>query len=242
MAKFGTLKTKILQKLTEAYASGKKDEIKDTLKLMKENKDFLNMYLFYEEIENKYIGDKETAEIFLEEIEPLLKKQATWISKFTKEFDNKVGDVPVTENVIYTYLDVLTEAETLKNIERKMEARKKLAEHLVTKKETPELVESFSPNENLLHTVLTNNFNVLYSNTLNEEEKKELTTLLSMPEKELEESFKTLQEEVTEKLNGMLVVEADEAKPKLTQAMEEAKSMKPTKFNYYKLQQLKKGL
>jgi hypothetical protein len=40
----------------------------------------------------------------------------------------------------------------------------------------------------------------------------------------------------------MLVTEADIAKPRLTEAITEARSMKPSKLNYYKLQQLKKGL
>ena len=66
MKKFGVIKTKILNKLTESYANENKAEIKDILTLIKENKEFKEMYLFYEEIENKYIEDKETAKLYVE--------------------------------------------------------------------------------------------------------------------------------------------------------------------------------
>ena len=53
--KFGAIKTKILNKLTESYASENKAEIKDILTTIKEDKHFKEMYLFYEEIENKFM-------------------------------------------------------------------------------------------------------------------------------------------------------------------------------------------
>ena len=66
MNKFGELKNKMLTKLTESYTKENKTEVKDILKTIKENKDFKEMYLFYEEIENKYIEDKETAKLYVE--------------------------------------------------------------------------------------------------------------------------------------------------------------------------------
>lgn len=244
MNKFGTLKTKILQKLTDAYASGNKSEIKNILKLIKENKEFLNMYLFYEEMENKYIDDKESAEIFLEEITPLLKKHKHGISEFTKELDKKIGDVPITENTLYTYMDTLLEADTLKNVHNKIVAKKKLIEHLTTKKE---LVESENvqviQNEALLHTVLASNFNALYGTTLTEEEQKQFVQIMSMTNDELSNKFGTLKEEVTEKMTTMLKEDNNkELVDKLSTALSEAKQMKPTRYNYYKLEQLKNGL
>ena len=55
MNKFGELKNKMLTKLTESYTKENKTEVKDILKTIKENKDFKEMYLFYEEIESKTI-------------------------------------------------------------------------------------------------------------------------------------------------------------------------------------------
>ena len=55
MAKVGVIKSKLLKKLTETYSTDNKVEMKNILKLVKENKDFKDLYLFYEEMENKYI-------------------------------------------------------------------------------------------------------------------------------------------------------------------------------------------
>ena len=95
MVKFGALKTKILERLVEAYAFGAKDEIKNILKLMKENKEFLNRYLFYEEVEGKNIENKEDAELFVEKIIPLLKKDSNNILEFSKTLDKKIKGVQV---------------------------------------------------------------------------------------------------------------------------------------------------
>jgi len=244
MNKFGTVKSKVLQKITDAYINGKKDEVKNTLRLMKESKEFLNLYLFYEEVENKNVEDKEHAELFVEEIAPILKKQMAKVSSFCKSLDKKLGDVNVTENELYSNLDVLSESDTLKNVDKKIKAKKKLVEHLLVKKEISEPTSTkIIENTTLLNTVLSNNFNVLYSNTLNEEEKKELAEILSISDKDLNDNFKTLQEEVTEKMNNLI---KEEKKPelieKLSSANYEAGQMKPSKFNYYKLLQLKNGI
>lgn len=244
MNKFGTLKTKILQKFTDAYANGNKSEIKEILKLISENKNFRNLYLFYEEIENKYIQDKKDAELFVEEIVPIVKEHKSKINKFCKELDKKIGDVVITENTVYLYLDKLTENDTLKNVHTKIDARKKLIEHLTLEKEPIQtdpipVVE----NETLLHSVLANNFNVLYSSTLSEDDQKQLKQILAISNNELQTNFKTLQEEVSQKLAQLLSEEKnDEAKTKINQALTEAGRLEVSKFNYYKLQQLKNGL
>ena len=101
----------------------------------------------------------------------------------------------------------------------------------------------FTENENLLHNVLANNFNILYNETLNEEQKEELKKILVINNEELETNFKTLKEEVTQKLNVLLNEEKNiDAKTKINQALTEAGHLDVSKFNYYKLQQLKNGL
>jgi len=244
MTKFGTLKTKILQNLTEAYVLGKKDVIKDTLKLMKENKEFLNMYLFYEEVENKNIEDKKEAELYVEEIIPLLRKHSKGITKFCKTLDKKFN-VPTThDNDVYSYLDILSEDDSLKNINKKGEAKKELVNHLMVKKEIPEPTSTtIIENTSLLHTILSSNFNALYGNTLNEEEKKQLTEILSISESDLKTNFSILQEEVTTKMGKLLAEEKNtELRDKLNRALEESKTLGVSKYNYYKLQVLKTGL
>ena len=135
MNKFGVLKTKMLKKLTESYTKENKTEVKDILKTIKENKEFKEMYLFYEEIENKYFEDKEIAKLYVEEVINVLREKSNNISDFTKSLENKIGEVEINENEIYSALDQLTESDNLNNIEKKVLAKRKLVNHLVTKKE-----------------------------------------------------------------------------------------------------------
>ena len=134
MNKFGIIKTKMLNKLTESYANENKSEIKSILKEIKENKEFKEMYLFYEEIESKYFEDKEVAKLYVEEVSGMLKEKSSDISKFTKTLNEKFGNVEITENELYSTLDQLTENDNLNNIEKKVLAKRKLVNHLVTKK------------------------------------------------------------------------------------------------------------
>lgn len=245
MNKFGLLKSKLLQKLTESYVNGDKSEIKKILKTVKEDKNFKDLYLFYEDIENKYIKTVDEAKLYIEEITPIIKEKSRKISKLTKSLHKGLENITINENDLYKNIDILLENNTLKNIDKKISAKTKLIEHLTKEKNNINEVGTtvFTKNENLLHNVLVNDFNVLYSNTLNEEQKEELKKILSITNEELETNFKTLQEEVTKKLDDLSTNEKNEdTKTKLNQALTEAKHMEITKFNYYKLEQLKNGL
>ena len=182
MNKFGVIKTKLLNKLTEAYAQENKSEVKDILNTIKENKDFKELYLFYEEIENKYIDNTEVAKLYVEGLSPILKSHKEDVNSFIKSLSSKLNDVVSESNEIYESLDILSENDNLNNIEKKVKAKMKLVEHLTTKKEIKESKDkTIVPNETLLNAVLANNFNVLYSNTLSESEKEELKNILSIP-------------------------------------------------------------
>ena len=100
MKKFGIIKSKLLNKLTESYANENKAEIKNILTTIKENKDFKEMYLFYEEIENKYIDDKETAQLYVEGIANILKQQMDEISIFCTSLNKMINLDYINENEI----------------------------------------------------------------------------------------------------------------------------------------------
>ena len=244
MNKFGVLKTKILKKLTESYSNKNKGEVKDILNTIKENKDFKEMYLFYEEIENKYFDDKEIAKLYVEEIQSVLKDKSDKIASFSKNLNTKLKDVEINENELYSNLDLLVQGENLSNIDKKIIAKKKLVEHLTTKKEIvkkedAQLVE----NENLLYAVLANNFNVLYNHSLNESQKKELQGILSLSDEDLEVKISDLKESILGQVGSILSESKDgDLTGKLTKVKDEVNEMKPSKFNYYRLVQLKNGL
>mgnify|MGYP003330375943 CR=1 FL=1 len=249
MNKFGQIKSKLLVKLTESYSNQNKNEMKDILKLIKENKKFKEMYLFYEEIENKYIEDRETAKLYVEGVEtmmthPSLGIDKTDLSVFCETLNEKLGDVKIENNELYECLDVISQKNTLSNIEEKVVAKKKLVEHLTKKKETKVKEDTkVITNESLLHTILASNFNVLYSNMLNEEQQKELKNILDMSYSDVLEKTSELREGVLNQVNSLLTESTDsEIKSKLENVKKEIIEMLPSKYNYYRLTELKNGL
>lgn len=243
MSKFGILKTKILNKLTESYSTQNKKEVKDILSTIKENKDFKEMYLFYEEIENKYIEEKEVAQLYVENISPILRQNMESIKEFSKSLDAKMNVTDVEVSGLYEALDALAEGDKLSNIEKKVTAKRKLIEHLTTKKEIVENAsKNVTPNESLLHAVLANNFNVLYNATLSESEKEKLKEILSIPQAELATNTNELKESILTQVDGLLKEATDELATKLGNVQKEVKEMEPSKYNYYRLLELKNGL
>jgi hypothetical protein len=237
----------LLNKLTESYLNKNKSEIKSILKEIKENKTFKEMYLFYEEIENKYIEDKDIAKLYVEGLstyfgEPI----GNWneLNMFCEFLKSKLNDVEIQPNELYESLDILSEKDLLSNIEKKVIAKKKLVDHLTTKKEILESKETtLVPNETLLNAVLANNFNVLYSNTLSESQKEELKNILSISGDELISKSNELSESILNKINSLLTESSDsELKIKLDNVKKEVSVMSPSKYNYYRLTELKNGL
>ncbi len=249
MNKFGVIKTKMLTKLTESYSKENKKEVKDILSEIKKNKEFKEMYLFYEEIENKYIDDKETAKLYVEGVSTMLsnsmvKGTSEGLSTFCDSLNEKLGDIEIQSNEIYESLDILSEKDTLSNIEQKVIAKKKLVEHLTTKKEIQESKDStLVPNESLLQAVLANNFNVLYSNTLSESQKEELKNILSIPQEELSIKTTELKESIINQVSTLLNESSDnDLTTKLNKVKDEVTQMTTSKYNYYRLTELKNGL
>jgi hypothetical protein len=244
MKKFGIVKTKILNKLIEYYSNENKEEIKNVLGLIKENKDFKEMYVFYEEIENKYIENKEEAQLYVETLEDILKAKSANLEQFSFRINKAMNQEDIYESEVYEALDALTEDDTLSNIESKVKSKTKLVEHLTTKKESNQTNEGVVvPNESLLQAVLTNNFNVLYSNTLSESQKEELKNILAIPYDELSSKTTELKESIINQVGTILSESNDvDLTTKLNKVKDEVQSMKLSRYNYYRLTELKNGL
>jgi hypothetical protein len=247
MNKFGTVKNKILTKLTESYVKENKSEIKEVLSLIKENKDFKEMYLFYEEIENKYIEDKEIAKLYVEGLSTYFGQpigNMTNINTLCESLHKKLENVEITSNDLYESLDMLSEKDSLSNIEKKVIAKRKLIEHLTTKKEICESKGTTTiSNENLLNAVLANNFNVLYSNTLTESQKDELKNILSISYDELISKSNELSESIINQVSTLISESIDtDLANKLNAVKDEVSKMSPSRYNYYRLIELKNGL
>lgn len=244
MKKFGDIKSKMLTKLTESYSKKDKQEMKSIINFIKENKDFKELYLFYEEIENKYFEDKEVAQLYVEQISSMLKDRKPLDSKFTSKLSSYLKDIVVNENEIYNSLDILCEEDSLLNIDKKVISKKKLVDYLLTKKNVVENTDiKYIENESLLHAVLANNFNVLYDNTLSESEKDELKNILSLTQEDLRNKTIELKESINNQIENLLKESnTDELKNSLDKVREEMNTMDTSKYNYYRLTQLKNGL
>jgi len=245
MNKFGKLKSKILTRLTESYSNKNMNDVKNVLEIIKENKDFKEMYLFYEEMENKYFDNKETAKLYVEEVSNMLINKNKNISTFCSVLNEclHVSD-NIIENEIYQCLDTLLENDTLLNIDKKVNAKHKLVEYLTSEKDIKLIEESsIIPNENLLYAVLTNNFNMSFGSSLNEEQKSELKTIVSMSEEVLSSKTIELKESLLNHVNALITESKDESlKSKLSLVKNEVNQMTTSKYNYYRLKELKNGL
>lgn len=245
MNNFGKIKSKLLKTITEAYEQGElKNNTKNLIKVVKKNKDFKEMYMFYEEIENKYFDDKEVARLYVEEIGNILKQKASKVKDFCEVINMSVYNAQIDENELYDSIDQLLEEDSLKNLDKKVIAKKKLVEHLTTKKEIKEShMDTYTSNENLLHTVLANNFNVLYTNNLNEEQQEELKTILSISNEDLVSKTTELKESILNRVGSLLSESNDnDLTTKLSKVKDEVQEMDLSKYNYYRLTQLKNGL
>lgn len=244
MNNFGTIKTKILTRLTESYAKKDMTDVKNVLEVIKENKDFKEMYLFYEDIESKYFDNKDTATVYVEEVSKMLKDKTKNISSFCKILNEHLNGININENKTYKFLDLLSENDTLLNIDKKVTAKKDLIDFLTTKKEVKQIQEeTLIPNEHMLYAVLANNFNVSFDNSLNEEQKSELKNIISLSEEELTTKVLEIKESITNHISGLLNESKDDSlKSKLSKVKEEMNEMGVSKYNYYRLKELKNGL
>jgi hypothetical protein len=244
MNNFGKLKDKILKKLTESYSSGNKKEVQKILKLMKNDKGFKEMYLFYEGLENLELSYPGSSELYVESIEKILPEKMELLQETCNKIEQYVSDVEIDHNQLYDLIDVLSENTKLTNLDKKVLAKKSLIEHL-TKKKNKSVSKStvYSENENLLMAVLTNNFNIVYDNTLNESEKEELKNIISMTDYELTQKTNELKESIFSDVEQILNESTDkEFRDKLISVKEQVSSMEINKYNYYRMTQLKDGL
>ena len=238
--KFGVLKQKILRSVTESFLNEDKNEFKKIVEYLKSNTDFKELYLLYEDIETKYFDDKELAKHYVEELSNILKKK-----KQSFELPISTGKDEISENHVYNILDILSENDSLLNVDKKVIAKKELVDFLLTKKTTKEsIVDTFTENERILNAVLVNNFNVTYNNNLNEDQKKELKTILSLTSQETERKVGELKESVLNQIAVLLnESEIDSTlSEKLNEVQNEVNKMETSKYNYYRLTQLKNGL
>lgn len=244
MNTFGTIKSKIVKKLTESYISENKSDIKEIVNIIKKDKEFRDLYLFYEDIENKYFSDPEVAKLYVEQISLMLSSKNVLVEGTCNKLNKLLENVDADINKSYDALDQLLDIDTLKNIEKKVFAKIHILNFITTEKPVSvnESVE-FTENEVLLHTVMSNNFNSYYEQSLNEEEKNELKSILTLSNDELNEKITTLKESILTKITTIVTESKDETLvQKLNDVKKQVNETDVSKYTYYKLNILLKDM
>ena len=245
MSNFGKLKSKLLTKLTESYNSGNKNEIKGLIKKIKSNKNLVEVHNFYEEMENTYFQHIDSAKLYVETLEPHFINRMKLISGDCKDLNKLLKDVVSESNELYECLDILSEENNIHNISKKIESRKKLIDFLVTEKPKKVVEESSVriDNDSLLNAVLVNNFNIKFADFLNESQKESFSKIMSMSNEELINEMSLVRTELNSKIENLLGESTDDVMvEKLKKVKSDVNESEITKYNYYKLTELKNGL
>jgi hypothetical protein len=245
MSNFGKIKSKMLTKLTESYNSGNKTELKGLIKKIKSNKNLAEVHNFYEEMENTYFQNVDSAKLYVETLEPHFIERMKLIKSDCKDLNKLLKDVVSESNELYECLDVLSEENNIHNISKKIDARENFIKFLTTKKSVKKEEESTVQfeNHNLLNTVLVGNFNTKFTDFLNEEQKETFTKIVSLTESELENEVQKIKSEINQKIDSLLKESTDSVMDeKLNKVKEDLNETELTKYNYFKMTELKKGL
>jgi len=245
MVKFGELKTKLLVKLTESYNSGNRKELLDLIKKLKSNKNLVEVYKFYEDMETTYIQQKDNARLFVETLEPHFIEKMKSINSDCKKLNKILKDVVSEKNELYEWLDSISEEHNINNINEKFRSKENFIKFLTEEKEikTNDISNVQIENFSLLNNVLVNNFNIKYGDFLNEEQKKTFKKIVSMDEKKLLEEMNIIKSELSDKIKNILSESNDDSlTEKLMNVKKQVDETKSSRYNYYKLLELKNGL
>jgi hypothetical protein len=150
--------------------------------------------------------------------------------------------VSIEKNEIYECLDIISEDNTLLNIEKKVESKQKLISHLTKKKSSQVSESTHTDNQSLLNAVLVNNFNTKFVDFMNEGQKEMFKKIVSMNETELKSEMETLKESLNTKIDSLLTESDSELRDKLTNVKNDVNESAVSKYNYFRLTELMSNL
>jgi hypothetical protein len=212
--------------------------------VINEDREFKETYLLYENIENMNFENENVAKYYVEELSKSLSGKKNTIAKTCNKLQNIVNISEQENNELYETLDMLMEHDNILNLENKVKAKIKLVELLTNNKNINESYSTKHTNkEKLLMSLFSTDFNSYYGRTLSEEDKTKLKNILNLNNEEIVQKSQELSEEILQKLSNILSESTDdELKNKLKNVEKEVRDIKPSKYYYYKLLELKNGL
>lgn len=236
---FGELKSKIETYLVESYKTNK---LKDTLfvfeELVLKNKNVSKIFFLYDELSDKKGLSESIAYEFINESIVAYENSLNKIKPTDlKELKLWVGHVKCENN--YKEIDNLFSSNIL-TLENKIKSKKTIIENLISKKQ--EIKESIKvPLKTMVN--VANRTVENYISSLNENEQKELKTLLSTPKKVLEENYQNEKTIVLEKLSSKKSTESDgDTLKTIDQVIEKLQKESFSEINLFKLRSLNEGL
>jgi hypothetical protein len=239
MIKFGKIKSKIENLISESYSNGTfKTEIKNFKKNILENNNFTKLFYLYDDITSKKGLSESIVEEYVNQciiiyentinkINPNdLKKLETWVKG-------------VDSNDQYDVVDNLFSSNIL-TLETKIFSKKTICENLQKTQQ-----KSKEPVKLPLKTIVSiaNKTINNYIETLSESDKKEISQLLDKDDKELELEFNNLKEDVSKKLISLKESDIDlDTKEKLSETINKVISEEYNKLSYFKLKNLSQNI
>jgi hypothetical protein len=230
---FGQIKTTIENNLLESYK--KEDQFKKTLREFKHNvlsnKSMSRLYNLYDQLSTPAGLTESESKEFLDEGIKLIQSILPSVKlpkSLTSISDNR-----------YTEIDTLVYSKTI-NLKERVEAKTKILTILQENKEP--ITESIKIPISTMVKIANQKVNS-YIETLNEDDKKELISILSEDSKSLESKFDSLRESTISKLQNLANNELDsENKIKISETIEKIKEEKFDQINYYKLKSLEESI
>lgn len=236
---FGILKSKVEDILLESYKKGTfKDEIKNFKKYVLENKNISKLYYLYDELSSNKGMDKEIVNDYINECIKIYentvnKVRGSVLTDLLKWTEN------TKSNNLYESIDDLFSSNVL-TIDKKIKSRKLISENLQKEKE----IISETHNVPLSSVIsIVNKTASNYISTLNEEDRKEIISLLNRNDCDLKEEYTQLKESSINKLNLVVSKEKDtDVVKKINETIQKVSNEKFDKLNYYRLKKLNENL
>lgn len=231
--KFGKVKTIIENNLSESVKDKKifKENIKNFKKHILSDKSLSKLYVLYGDLTKPRGLSESAARTYLDE-------GIDWGKKLISKSKIPVILNKVDENQ-YENIDKLI-YETANNLDELVVIRGSVLKVLM---------QPIAVNENKVNIPVSSMVKVVnnkvneYINSLNEETKKEILSLLKEDKTKLNTDFLSLKEDTEKKLFELTLTETNiEVKEKLLKAIEKVKSDKFDILNYYELKSLNKSL
>ena len=231
--KFGKVKTIIENNLSESVKDKKifKENIKNFKKHILSDKSLSKLYVLYGDLTKPRGLSESAARTYLDE-------GIDWGKKLISKSKIPVILNNVDENQ-YENIDKLI-YETTNNLDELVVIRGSVLKVLM---------QPIAVNENKVNIPVSSMVKVVnnkvneYINSLNEETKKEILSLLKEDKTKLNTDFLSLKEDTEKKLFELTLTETNiEVKEKLLKAIEKVKSDKFDILNYYELKSLNKSL